>query len=293
MLSKLVQTFRTVFRFLKFSWIRLILLFIVLTVVAIGINMLVPRVSSVFAGKGFDPEGSPYFKWSQISNKMLEKGFSAVKDVGTTNMFFTGLYGSIEFIIHNTLLSIIAGIYAFYVLGSISKNEFGLRSIRRSAKSVSGYTIGLWFIIIILMAAGGIGALEQIFYNSQAVSDTMSMLSAWTLAGSAAVITLCIIFVRLSPLPYVRCQSSEGFRDSIKYAFHLTSGNFWYIVITLTPFVVGSFLLFHYTRSIPYVGTITQQLGIVVVVVVEACLYDTMVNFREQAKTSTDTVRLG
>jgi hypothetical protein len=293
MIQKLSQTFKTVWKLLKLTWLRLLLLWVVLTIVAYGINLVIPKLSSFISGNGFNDSGAPAYQWSEFEKRLMNNGISEWKTSGTTNMFFLGLYGAVEFVVHNTLLSLIAGLFAFFVLGSLRQNEFGLRSMAKSFFPAFKYAIGLWFLVVILSVAGLIGALEQIFYNSQTTADTMSMLSAWSLAGSVAVIILCILFIRLSPLPYVRCESSERFGDSVRYAYHLTSGNFWFVTLALAPFVLGSYALFYYTRSILYLSTVTQQFGVIAVIVVEASLYHTLTTYREQTNAATDTVRLG
>ncbi|MBP7733246.1 MAG: hypothetical protein KA140_05755 [Caldisericia bacterium] len=275
------------------TWLRLILLWIILTVVAYGINFFIPRISSYVSGKGFNDTGSPFYQWSNFENKLLDNGMSELKNLSKTNVFFLAIYGLMEFVVHNTLLSLIAGLYAFFMLGALKRNDFGLRMMASSIKPAFRFAFGLWFVIILLLFAGLIGAVEQIYYYSQSSPDSLSMLAAWSLAGSVVVIALCVLFIRLSPLPYVRAESSERFVDSIRYAFHLTSANFWFIIIMLAPFVVGSFVLFHYTRSIPVVSTVTQQFGILMVIVVESCVYNTLTTFKESAKTNENALRLG
>lgn len=293
MLQKLLQTYKTVSRLLRYTWPRLLLLWIVFTVVAFCINYSVPKLSSLISGKGFNDNGSPFYQWSNFEKKLLDNGITELKNLGKTNVFFLAIYGSFEFIVHNTLLSMIAGFYAFFVLGSLKKNDFGLRMMTSSVGPALRFAVGLWFIIILLLVAGLVGGIEQIYFNSQASPDTLSMLGAWSLAGSVVVIGLCVVFIRLSPLPYIRSESSERFVDSIKYAFHLTSTNFLFVILTMAPYVVGSFILFHYTRSIPIVGTICQQFGVLAVVIMEACLYSTLTTFKAVPKVKEETAMLG
>lgn len=293
MLQKLLQTYKTAFRLLKLTWPRLLLLWVVLTVVAFCINYSIPKISSYISGKGFNDNGSPFYQWSNFEKKLLDNGISELKSLGKTNVFFLAIYGSFEFIIHNTLLSIIAGFYAFFVLGSLKKNDFGLRMMLTSFGPALRFAFGLWFVIILLLTAGLIGSIEQIYFNSQTSPDSLSMLGAWSLAGSVLVIGLCVIFIRLSPLPYTRSESSERFVDSIKYAFHLTSTNFLFIIVVMAPYVVGSFILFHYTRSIPVIGTVCQQFGVLIVVVAEACLYSTLTTFKAIPKVKEEIAMLG
>lgn len=293
MLQKILETFKTVFKLIRLTWLRLLLLWVILTVVAYGVNFFIPKISSSIAGKGFNDEGSPFYQWSTFESKLLNNGMSELKNLGKTNVFFLAIYGSIEFLVHNTLLSLIAGLYAFFMLGALKRNDFGLRMMVSSIRPALRFTFGLWFAVFVLLFAGLIGAVEQIYFNSQSSPDTLSMLAAWSLAGSAVVISLCVLFIRLSPLPYIRAESSERFTDSIRYAFHLTTANFWFITITLAPFVVGSFLVFHFTRSIPVVSTVSQQFGIVMVVVVESCVYNTLTTYKESAKKTENAARLG
>ncbi|NTV47913.1 MAG: hypothetical protein HGB11_15655, partial [Chlorobiales bacterium] len=225
MLQKILETFKTVFKLIRLTWLRLLLLWVILTVVAYGVNFFIPKISSSIAGKGFNDEGSPFYQWSTFESKLLNNGMSELKNLGKTNVFFLAIYGSIEFLVHNTLLSLIAGLYAFFMLGALKRNDFGLRMMVSSIRPALRFTFGLWFAVFVLLFAGLIGAVEQIYFNSQSSPDTLSMLAAWSLAGSAVVISLCVLFIRLSPLPYIRAESSERFTDSIRYAFHLTTAN--------------------------------------------------------------------
>ena len=293
MLQKILETFKTVSKLVRITWVRLILLWVILTVVAYGINFFIPKLSSYVSGRGFNDAGSPFYQWSTFETKLLNNGMSELRNLGKTNVFFLAIYGSIEFLVHNTLLSLIAGIYAFFMLGALKHNDFGLRMMVSSVKPAFRFAFGLWFIVFMLLFAGLIGAVEQIFFNSQSSPDSLSMLAAWSLAGSVVVVALCVFFIRLSPLPYIRAESSERFSDSIRYAYHLTTANFWFITITMAPFVVISFVLFHFTRSIPVVSTISQQFGILMVVVVESCLYNTLTSYKESAKTNENMAMLG
>lgn len=293
MLEMILGTYKTVLRLMKQTWLKMLILWGIITVAALLVNLLIPRLSALIIGHGFNPLQAPSFIWSQSLARLLEEGTTVFKTIGFASFFFQGLYGAFEFIVHNSLLSLFAGFYTYYALGALRENDFGLRSMVKGFRPSARYMMGMWFIILILVFAGGIGAIEQAFYNTQPGGDALSMLAAWTIVGSVAVFGLCILFIRLSLLPYVRCVSNERFSDSVRFTFHLTSGSFWVIIVVMIPVVLLSYALFYYTRSIEYVGTICQQIGIIVVVIIEASLFHTLTEKKDQKKTSIATERLG
>ncbi len=293
MFEMMLQTYRTVFKLIKQTWVKMLILWVIITAAALAINLLIPRLSALIIGHGFDPLQAPSFTWSQSLARLLNEGTTVFKTIGIASFFFQGLYGAFEFIVHNSLLSLFAGFYTFYALGALRENDFGLRSMVKGLRPSARYMVGMWFIILILIFAGGIGSIEQAFYNTQPGGDAMSMLAAWTIVGSVAVFGLCVLFIRLSLLPYVRCVSTERFSDSVRFTFHLTSGSFWVIIVVMIPIVLCSYALFYYTRSIEYLGTVCQQIGIITVVIFEASLFHTLTEKKEQKNTSVATERLG
>ncbi|NLI40612.1 MAG: hypothetical protein GX421_05470 [Caldisericales bacterium] len=295
MLEKIGKVFGKLDQILRTSTIKLAVLLFFMTACAYTINQLLPRLSSLIAGNGWSLQGAPSQEWSQIIERITQRGLSEISRIGESVVAIKGLNALIEFLVYVLLLSALAGMAAFFVLETGRKGRPQLSSILNGFRAIARYAGGLSINLMVLSLAGLVGLIMTILEATPTIIHDSPSYVGWSFAVSASVIALSVLFVRLAYLPYIRCESSESLTDSLKYAMHLTRGNFWLVVSVMTPVVSGAMLLSRITRNIPVIATLGQQGGILGIVIVDVAMY-MILSSKESAKAQKDGVdveRLG
>ncbi len=295
MLEKIGKIFGKIDQIVRTSLTKLTVLLFSMTACAYLINQLLPRISSLIAGNGWSIQGAPSQEWSQVIEKITQKGLSEISRIGESVVAIKGLGALAEFIAYVLLLSVLAGIAAFFVLEVARRGRAQLSSAFRQFRAIARYIGGLSINLIVLSIAGLIGLIMTILEATPTIIHDSPSYVGWSFAVSASVIALSVLFIRLTYLPYIRCESSESLIDSFKYAMHLTRGNFWLIIFVMATIVSGAMLLSRITRNIPMIATLGQQAGILGIIIVDVAMY-TVLSSKETVKAQKDGIdveRLG
>lgn len=273
MLEKISRVISTLELIIRNSIFQLSILFMAMTASAYVIQEFYPKLVAYLIGNGWGSSADAISAWEGIFRELTSGGFSRVSQIGESVVFVKALYAALQYLFGLFLLMILAGVAATVIVGLARQNNHHNSDFPSSFKSVFRYVGGIFVIITMLLFGSLIGALLEVLYATPSISkDTISFIG-WSFASSLIVITLIVLFVRLAYLPYIRCESSERFMDSIRYAFHITKGNFLIIVSVMIPVISGAILISRMTRNIPVVATFGQQAAILMIVLVDVAMY--------------------
>lgn len=273
MLEKISRVISTLELTIRNSIFQLTILFMAMTASAYIIQEFYPKLVAYLIGNGLGSSADAISAWEGIFRELTSGGFSKISQIGESVVFMKALYAALQYLFGLFLLMILAGVAATVIISLARQNNHHNSDFQSSFKSVFRYVGGIFVIITMLLFGSLIGSLLEVLYATPTISkDTISFIG-WSFASSLIVITLIVLFIRLAYLPYIRCESSERFMDSIRYAFHITKGNFWVIVSVMIPVISGAILVSRITRNIPVVATFGQQAAILMIVLVDVAMY--------------------
>jgi len=293
MIDKITISLKTIIQVLKTSWFKILVIYLMMSVLAYSFHQLLPRIFSLIMGRGFSFDGSPLQQWYVVFEQVGQRGYDAVTAMGESNFAFLALYSFIQFVIQMTFLILLAGMATSFLLEVIKNGEAKLSIFFTNIRSAFRYMGGMWLTLTSLLFAGLIGDTIAIYLATPDFVKDSATFTAITFVVSASIIGLCVIFIRLAYLSCVRNESAERFMDSIRYSLHLTRGYFWLVVLMSLPPVAIALVVARYTRGIPILATLGEQFGVLIVLIVDAAVYMTLI-----AKTTKDgqtdgTSRLG
>lgn len=273
MLEKISRVISTLELIIRNSILKLSMLFMAMTASAYIIQEFYPKLVAYLIGNGWGSSADAISAWEGIFKELTSGGFSKISQIGESVVFVKAIYAALQYLFGLFLLMILAGIAATVIIGLARQNNHHNSDFLNSFKSVFRYVGGIFVIVTMLLFGSLIGSLLEVLYATPSISkDTISFIG-WSFASSIIVITLIVLFIRLAYLPYIRCESTERFMDSIKYAFHITKGNLWVIVSVMVPVISGAILISRMTRNIPLVATFGQQAAILMIVLVDVAMY--------------------
>jgi hypothetical protein len=278
MLEKISKVISALELILRNSIFQLSFLFMAMTASAYIFQEFYPKLVAYLIGNGWNSSADAIGAWDGIFRELTTGGLSRISQIGESVVFMKAIYAALQYLFGIFLLMILAGVAATVIIGLARRNNHLNSDFISSFKSVFRYIGGIFVITIMLLFGSLIGSLLEVLYATPTISkDTISFIG-WSFASSLIVITLIVLFVRLAYLPYIRCESSERFMDSIRYAFHVTKGNFWVIISVMVPVISGAILISRITRNMTVVATFGQQAAILMIVLVDVAMYMVLSN---------------
>ncbi len=261
-------------KFLKDSWKVLL----VSSIVIVPLIYLIQRIMAVVVGNGWAGI-TAWQAWNKMFGAIIKGGIPEIVKLGESTVFFSAMYSGIQMFLILSIQILFAGFVSWVIYQIIRKKKIFGESLADWPKPCFRFLWGMWVTLSPILLAGLVGTISQIMLSSQGTSATFS---PWAIVSSAVVIGLVFIFLRISFLPYVRLESSERFRDSIKYSVHISSGNITLILVVLVPVILLSMVITYFTDSIHFVKTIATVIGIFLVAVVETALFLSLTNKKQK-----------
>ncbi|MEZ4813145.1 MAG: hypothetical protein R2883_06670 [Caldisericia bacterium] len=272
-------------KFLKDSWKILL----VSSIVIVPLIYLIKRTMAAVVGNGW-AGNTAWQAWNEMFGIIIKGGIPEIVKLGESTVFFSAMYSSIQMFIVLSVQILFSGFISWIIYQIIRKKKTFRESFTDWVKPCFRFLWGMWVTLSPILLAGLVGTIGQILLSSQGVSATFS---PWAIVSSAVVIGLVFIFLRISFLPYVRLESSERFRDSIKYSVHISSGNITLILVVLTPVILLSMVITYFTDSIHFVKTVASIIGIFLVTVVETALFLSLTDKKQKPGTPENKELLG
>ncbi len=273
MLEKISRVISNLEQILRTSIFQISILLMTMTASAYVIQEFYPKLVAYLLGNGWSNAADAIHAWDGVYRELASYGLSRISQIGESVVFMKALYAALQYLFGLFLLMILAGVAAVVIIGLARRNNHHNPDSLSSFKSTFRYIGGLFVIVVMLLFGSLIGSLIEVLYATPSISKESISFIGWSFASSLIVLTLIVLFVRLAYLPYIRCESSERFMDSIRYAFHITKGNFWVIVSVMVPVISGAILISRMTRNIPVVATFGQQAAILLIVLVDVAMY--------------------